>query len=66
MFIVSNEGMRDIKGTLSKGKPKVISLYTELISLKRLELEFITDYIIRAVNISNSLKEACEVVSDGL
>ena len=47
---------------LSKGKPKVISLYTELISLRRLESGFITDYIIRTENISNTLKEAGEVI----
>ena len=51
---------------LLKQKPKVISLYTELTSLKRLESESITNYIIRAENICNSLKEAGEVISDGL
>ena len=57
----------NIKGTLfSKGKPKVISLYTELTSLRRLESKSITDYIIRAENISNTLKEADEVISDEL
>ena len=52
--------MRDAKGNgrkalgilreyyLSKGKLKVISLYTKLTSLRRLESESITDYIIRA------------------
>ena len=35
-------------------------------TLKRLESESITDYIIRAENISNSVKEAGEVISDGL
>ena len=49
-----------------KGKPKVISRYTKLTSLKRLKSECITDYIIRAENISNALKEAGEVISDGL
>ena len=48
---------------LSKGKPKVISLYTKL-TLRRLESESITDYIIRTENISNALKEAGEVMSD--
>ena len=48
---------------LSKGKPKVISLYTELTSLRRLESESITDYIIRTENISNELEE---VIRDGL
>ena len=32
---------------LSKGKPKVISLYTQQTSLRRLKSESITDYIIR-------------------
>ena len=51
---------------LLKGKPKVISLYTELTSLRRLESHAITDYIIRAENISNTLKEAGEVISNRL
>ena len=51
---------------LLKGKPKVIFLYTELTFLMRLESESITDYIIRAENISNPLKEAGEVISDGI
>ena len=51
---------------LSKRNPKVISLYTKLTSLRRLESESITDYIIRTENISNPLKEAREVISDGL
>ena len=51
---------------LSKRKLKVISLYTELTCLRRLESESITDYIIRTENISNALKEAGEVISDGL
>ena len=51
---------------LSKGKPKVISLYTEQTSLRRLESESITDYIIRTENISNALKEAGEVKCYGL
>ena len=32
---------------LSKGKPKVIFLYTELTSLRRLESESIADFLIR-------------------
>ena len=51
---------------LSKGKPKVISLYTVLTFLRRLESESITDYMIRAENISNALKEAGEVISNRL
>ena len=51
---------------LSKGKLKVISHYTELTSLRRWESESITDFIIRAENISNALKDPGEVISDGL
>ena len=51
---------------MSKGKPKVIFLYIELTSSRSLELESITDYIIRAENISNALKEAREVIHNGL
>ena len=49
---------------LSKRKPKVISFYTELTRLRKSESESITDDIIRSENISNSLKEAGEVISD--
>ena len=51
---------------LSKGKAKDISLYTELTFLRRLESESITDYMIKTENISNALKEAGKVISDGL
>ena len=51
---------------LSQGKPKVICLYTELTSLRRFESESTTDYIIRTENIFNALKEAGEVISNGL
>ena len=50
---------------LLKRKPKVISIYTELTFLKRLESESITDYI-RAENIFSVLKEAGEIISDEL
>ena len=51
---------------MSKGKLKVISLYTEQTSLRRLESESITDNIIRTENIFNAPKEAGEVISDGI
>ena len=50
---------------LSKGKPKVISLYTELTFLTRLESVYYRLYIIRTENISNALNEAGVVISDG-
>ena len=49
----------------SKGKQKVISLYTELTSSRRLKSESIRDYIIGAENISTALKEAGESIIDG-
>ncbi|CAB4014638.1 Hypothetical predicted protein, partial [Paramuricea clavata] len=49
-----------------KGKPRIISLYTELTSLKKAENETITDYIIRAETAATALKAAEEVISDGL
>ena len=50
---------------LPKGKPKIVSLYTELRSLKK-NSETTTEYIIRTEAISNSLKQAGEIISDGL
>ena len=38
----------------------------EVTSLRKLESESITDYIIRTENIINGPKEAGEVISDGL
>ena len=51
---------------LLKGKAKVISLYVVPTSLRRLESESFTYYVIRAGNISNALKEAEEIISKGL
>ena len=47
---------------LSKGKPKVISLYIELTSLRRLESVYYRLYNYEQ-NISNALKEAGEVIT---
>ena len=41
---------------LSKGKPRIISLYTELTSLMKLADESVTDYMIRAETAAVSLK----------
>ena len=51
---------------LGKSKPRVISLYTELTSLRMGSEESVTDYVIRAEKTSTSLKSAGEVISDGL
>lgn len=51
---------------LSKGKPRIISLYTELTSLKKSSDESVTDYILRAETAATSLKTSGEVISDSL
>ena len=51
---------------LSKGKPRVISLYTELTSLKKLADESVTDYMLRAETAATLLKSAGETISDSL
>ena len=47
-------------------KPRIISLYTQLTSLKKNLEESITDYILRAESAANALRNAGETVSDGL
>ena len=49
-----------------KGKPRVISLYTELTSLCKMPSESVTDYIIKAENTATALRNADEAVSDAL
>ncbi|GAB1597271.1 hypothetical protein Ahia01_000003500 [Argonauta hians] len=51
---------------LPKGKPRVITLYTQLTSMVKNSDETITDYVIRAESIHASLINTGEVVSDGL
>ena len=50
----------------SKGKPRIITLYTEFTSLTKQSDENVTDYIIRAETLSSSLREAGETISDSL
>ena len=47
-------------------KPRVIAVYTQLTSLKKNANETITDYILRAESATNALRDAEEIVSDGL
>ena len=51
---------------LPKGKPRVITLYTELTSLVKTSSESATDYIIRAETSAAALKHAGEVIQDSL
>ena len=51
---------------LGTSKPRIISLYTELTSLKMLPTETITEYVIRAENASSRLQQAGEKFSDKL
>ena len=51
---------------IGASKPRIISLYTELTSLKMREDEGVTDYIIRAEKAATYLKNAGETISDSL
>jgi hypothetical protein len=48
------------------GKPRIISLYTELTSLVKAPEETVTDYVLRAESAATALKQAGENVSDSL
>lgn len=49
-----------------KSKPRIISLYTSLTRLRMADNESVTDYIIRAEDIITALRNAGEIMSDGL
>ena len=47
-------------------KPRIISLYTELTSLRKEQNEGVTDYIIRTEVTVTALRNAGETLSEGL
>ena len=51
---------------MGSSKPRIISLYTELTSLKKSGTETVTDYMLRAEGAATSLKNAGEQISDSL
>ena len=49
-----------------KGKPRIISLHTELTSLRKEQNEGVTDYIITTEATVKALRNAGEILSNGL
>lgn len=66
----SNDGRKALEvlraNYLGTGKPRILTLYSELTSLMMAVNEDITDYVIRAEKAASSLKNAKETISDSL
>ena len=61
------EALRILRNHIAvKGKPIIISLYTELTLLRKEQNEGVTDYIIRTEATVTALRNARETLSDGL
>ncbi|KAL6461078.1 hypothetical protein MHYP_G00310440 [Metynnis hypsauchen] len=51
---------------IGRGRPRIVSLYITLTSLKKADTETVTEYIIRAEQIFTALRGAGEAPSEGL
>lgn len=49
-----------------KGKPRILTLYTQLCTLVKSSDMNMTDYVLKAEKLSNSLKSAGETITDSL
>ena len=72
--LIRRDAKNDCRGSLKilqshyigKGKPRVISLWTELTSIRKTSDQSAVDYMLKAEAIAASLKTAGETISDSL
>ena len=60
------EAFRILREHVGNGKPRIITLYNQLTTLKKNNSETMADYILRAETAPNALRTAEEHVSDAL